>query len=644
MKSDITGDVAVYTVAGAETARPLPEWLARRRKRSLKQDAEYMNRVELLQDFGFEEASQCIRASEDGDWVVSTGTYKPQMHVHYTPHLSLAFSRHTTALNTTFLLLSSDYTKSLHLQSDRSLEFHTKGQRHYTTRLPRYGRDLVYDRFSAEALVPSVGLDADGNGEVFRMNLDLGQFLNSYKIDVGRDEGVETGLQGSIYAPSVNCGAIAENTHGLTAFGTSAGTVAFFDPRAKKGIPVTGPKMEGEVTALDFSNSGLSLAVGSSNGIVKLFDLRSPRALLQKDQGMGYPIKQLMHLTTASQEKKILSADKRTIKLWDESDGKPWASMEPVVDINHVAWIKDTGMLMTANEGPDQHAFLIPQLGPSPRWCSFLDNMVEEMAEEVKTTTYDNYKFLTLPDLKSLSLDHLIGKTNLLRPYMHGYFVASKLYDQAKLIANPYAWEEERAKRVKEKVEQERATRIRGTKKVKVNQRLADKLLKRQERRAKVDTKAGMLGDDRFGKLFEDEEFMVDEMSREFRSLNPSTKVDASGSAAPKQKERGSDDDSSGSEISSDDDEATGDVRMTVSSSNQSGRPSKDIALGARSQKTGRVTKNRGDVVGEKSVSFVPESKRRKQDQDQDMEDAAPQQKRSYADRRSASTNTFRKL
>ncbi|KAK7942753.1 uncharacterized protein PG986_011866 [Apiospora aurea] len=646
MKSDVTGDVAVYTVAGAETARPLPEWLARRRKRSLKQDAEYMNRVELLQDFGFEEASQCIRASEDGDWVVSTGTYKPQMHVHYTPHLSLAFSRHTTALNTTFLLLSSDYTKSLHLQSDRSLEFHTKGQRHYTTRLPRYGRDLVYDRFSAEALVPSVGLDADGNGEVFRMNLDLGQFLNSYKIDVGRDEGVETGLQGSIYAPSVNCGTIAENTHGLTAFGTSAGTVAFFDPRVKKAIPVTGPKMEGEVTALDFSNSGLSLAVGSSEGIVKLFDLRSPRALLQKDQGMGYAIKQLMHLTTASQEKKILSADKRTIKLWDESDGKPWASMEPVVDINHVAWIKDTGMLMTANEGPDQHAFLIPQLGPSPRWCSFLDNMVEEMAEEVKTTTYDNYKFLTLPDLKSLSLDHLIGKTNLLRPYMHGYFVASKLYDQAKLIANPYAWEEERAKRVKEKVEQERASRIRGTKKVKVNQKLADKLLKRQERRAKVDTKAGMLGDDRFGKLFEDEEFMVDETSREFRSLNPSTKVDASGSTAPKQKERNSDDDSSGSEISSDEDENTSGVRMTVSSSNQNGRQSKDVALGSRSQKTGRVSKNRGDVVGEKSVSFVPESKRRKQaqDQDQDMEDAAPQQKRSYADRRSASTNTFRKL
>jgi ribosome biogenesis protein ENP2 len=44
----------------------------------LKNDPEFANRVELLQDFDFEEASQCVRASEDGDWVMSTGTYKVQ--------------------------------------------------------------------------------------------------------------------------------------------------------------------------------------------------------------------------------------------------------------------------------------------------------------------------------------------------------------------------------------------------------------------------------------------------------------------------------------------------------------------------------------------------------------------------------------
>lgn len=73
MKLTTSSAVPVYTIAGEGTSRPLPEWLARKRRRSLKKDAEYANRVELLQDFEFEEASQCVRVSEDGEWVVSTG-------------------------------------------------------------------------------------------------------------------------------------------------------------------------------------------------------------------------------------------------------------------------------------------------------------------------------------------------------------------------------------------------------------------------------------------------------------------------------------------------------------------------------------------------------------------------------------------
>jgi hypothetical protein len=73
MKLSNHSEVPVYTIAGSNTARPLPEWLVRKRKRSLKQDPEFANRVELLQDFEFEEASQCVRVSDDGDWVMSTG-------------------------------------------------------------------------------------------------------------------------------------------------------------------------------------------------------------------------------------------------------------------------------------------------------------------------------------------------------------------------------------------------------------------------------------------------------------------------------------------------------------------------------------------------------------------------------------------
>lgn len=73
MKISNHSAVPVYTISGSSTARPLPEWLARKRKRSLKNDPEYASRIELLQDFEFEEASQCVRVSDDGQWVMSTG-------------------------------------------------------------------------------------------------------------------------------------------------------------------------------------------------------------------------------------------------------------------------------------------------------------------------------------------------------------------------------------------------------------------------------------------------------------------------------------------------------------------------------------------------------------------------------------------
>src|SRR5205814_1779683 len=126
-----------------------------------------------------------------------------------------------------------------------------------------------------------------------------------------------------------------------------------------------------------------------------------------------------------------------------------------------------------------QHSFFIPQLGPAPKWCSFLDNLVEEMAEDHLGdpnaytanklnggdvgAVYDNYKFLTLPQLRALNLAHLVGSTNLLRPYMHGYFVAQRLYEEARVIADPFIWEEERAKRIKQKIDKERESRIRSS-------------------------------------------------------------------------------------------------------------------------------------------------------------------------------------
>ena len=583
-------------------------------------------------------------------------------------------------------------------------------------------------------MIPAVGVNENGSGEAYRLNLEIGRYMRSYEIDIGGDDLVIRGgaLQGGIDAGSVNVAAIAESTHSLLAFGTSLGTVEFWDPRSKNRIGVlqTPPgnapsEPREEITALEFDHTGLGIAAGSSTGLVRLYDLRSPVPVLKKDQGYGYPIQNIIYLDSSASsrsqnsEPKILSADKRIIKIWNAQDGSPWTSVEPAVDMNSVAWYKDSGMILTANEGRQQHSFFIPQLGPAPKWCSFLDNLVEEMAEDPDDlnafagqqagSVYDNYKFLTPSQLENLNLSHLVGTTGLLRPYMHGYFVAQRLYEEARLISDPFVWEEERNKRVKEKIDSERESRIRGSKKInaKINKRLAEKLLDRQEREerrqarhvlenggdqerdlnganAEVDTevsetpaRSNLLADPRFAKLFEDKNYAIDESSREFRVINPSTKLDLPsnerGSKDDGREERGltaveeeavmdlpgsASDSSDLDDVSNDVDGLHGRIpRSRPSNSSNKSRPAKqrpqmqvtsskrpgefkDRSFGSRSEKLKKEKSHTNFAGGEKQITFAPRGKIRKPQR----EGNASARRLPKPDRRSASGNVFRKL
>lgn len=562
--------------------------------------------------------------------------------------------------------------------------------------------------------------------------------MKGYEVDVGGDDYTTVGggaLQGGVYAGSVDSASVAEQSHHLMAFGTSIGTTEFWDPRSKSRIGVLplpfsrfGDNERHGVTALQFHRSGLEIAVGTSNGLVYLYDLRSSNPLLKKDQGYGYPIQNIIYLNSSSisrnqtTEPKILSSDKRIIKIWDVRDGTPWTSVEPAVDLNQVIWCPDSGMLMTANEGRQQHTFFIPQLGPAPKWCAFLDNLVEEMAEDPNDPNsftsqkmgevYDNYKFLTLPQLRALNLDHLIGTTTLFRPYMHGYFVAQKLYEEARLISKPEIWEERRMKSIQEKINKERESRIRGNKKlaVKVNRKLVQRILEREEkqerRRAKrvlerggdenavddskemdmttevaqeadtrLDTEGssgrGLLKDPRFAQLFHDEDFEVDEASREFQALNPSTAASTKipkGLTAVEEEElqdgRSSDSDDSISENANEESlttkvhsdsrissssykkkkQTTPRPQMIVSSSMKNKKNHKDKTFGSRARFSAKKSPaaKRFNVVGEREITFAP-SKKRNPRSTQNEHDIK-RRSSAHRDRRSASGNVFRKM
>jgi ribosome biogenesis protein ENP2 len=128
---------------------------------------------------------------------------------------------------------------------------------------------------------------------------------------------------------------------------------------------------------------------------------------------------------------------------------------------------------------------------------------------------------------------------------MHGYFLQLKLYDAARMISNPFAYEEHREKLLKEKMAKLSDSRIR-TKKgdaVKVNKALAEKIQRAEEKEEKkkarkaalqvggeedahpANEKANLMTDSRFKAMFENPQFEIDEESREFSLLNPSTVV-----------------------------------------------------------------------------------------------------------------------
>lgn len=504
LKSTSAAGVSVYQVSGTNLSRALPDWMARKRKRALKDDVEYQNRIELIQDFEFSEASNRIKVTPDGQYAMATGTYKPQIHVYDFANLSLKFDRHTDSENVDFVVVSDDWTKSVHLQNDRSIEFHTKGGIHYRSRIPKFGRSVAYNPVNCDLLV-----GASGN-EIYRLNLDQGRFLNPYVLET--NEGVN--------AVSIN------PVHGLVAAGLEDGTVEFWDPRSRQraGKLFVSDHLEEktQISALAYRNDGLNFSCGTSSGKSLIYDLRTSLPSLVKDQGYGYDIKKIIWLDdNSSNSNKILTSDKRIAKIWDRLDGKPYASMEPNVDINDIEYIPGSGMFFMANEGIPMHTYYIPNLGPAPRWCSFLDNVTEELEEKPSDTVYSNYRFITRDEVAKLNLSHLVG-SKVLRSYMHGFFIDTELYDKVNLIANPNSFRDEREREIRKRIEKERESRIRSTgavtnTKLKVNKDLAGRLQERQGDQAAE----SVINDDRFKELFENPEFAVDEQSHEYKQLNP---------------------------------------------------------------------------------------------------------------------------
>jgi ribosome biogenesis protein ENP2 len=220
--------------------------------------------------------------------------------------------------------------------------------------------------------------------------------------------------------------------HNLFAFATDGpGTVEFWDPRSRSPVgilrlptslvspsiaarSVVLPGVDDDkslrglaATALASRKDGLSLAVGTSTGHTLLYDIRSPKPYATKDQGYGLPIKRVQWIegpaSRMAGEHYLCSADKKVLKIWDRDTptNANFASITTPTDVNDFVHVEGSGLFMCANEGMHMTSYYVPQLGPAPKWCSFLDNLTEEMEDQTVRNTYEDFKFVDKTELST---------------------------------------------------------------------------------------------------------------------------------------------------------------------------------------------------------------------------------------------------
>lgn len=249
--------------------------------------------------------------SPDGQYVIATGamlatfghraahcfagTYPPTIRVFEVNELSMKFERRTDCEIVQFCCLTEDFGKLAFLQADRTVELHAPYGKHYKTRIPIFGRDMIYHPHASTIYVGGAG------DKLYRLNLEDGRFASP--VDLGA-----VGVNALDYCASTQ----------LIAAGTETGDLSIIDPRIAEAVGSIRAHPDSQVTALRMHANGYSVMTGSEDAEVHIYDLRSSRPVMTKSHPYGFPIVDCRFHNGAGDEPLAISVDKRVIKIWNE--------------------------------------------------------------------------------------------------------------------------------------------------------------------------------------------------------------------------------------------------------------------------------------------------------------------------------------
>lgn len=402
-----SNNLKIYNLSSGRTV----EEFLRKHKANLKHlrsNPDWESRVEFIQNFEFTTGSSKVEVSRDGNYIVAAGVYGPQIKIFEAAQMSLKVLRGVDSEVVDFTLLEDDYKKIALVCADRNIEIHARHGKHFKLRVPRPPRCLLYERYSADLLV---GASSD---EVYRLSLNEGRFQSSFSVG-------GTGISAFAYNQGLD----------LLICGGDSGKASLVDYKTGK-VAISANLNDGEaITALKQAENNFEFFVGSSDGLVRLYDLRMNRHIIQKRSPYLSPIKSIEQIPNLNL---FVSTDARSVRVHQkEGNGDLVCSYEQKATINSLCMYPNSGLLLLANDAPKIGALFVPALGPAPEFCQFLEHITEEFEEKTNTNVFEDQRFVTHDELVALNARSLIG-TRQLTVHLNGFLMPTKLYDSLRRV------------------------------------------------------------------------------------------------------------------------------------------------------------------------------------------------------------------
>lgn len=463
MQVAVHNKVKVYNLTSGKS---LPEWLEDRKRNKKLAGGEH--RIELIHDLEFPHFSRCIFRTQNGTHLFAAGDYPPRLRCFDVNELSMKYQFNADMPILGGVALSPDFRKFALRGEGRQITVHHSAAIIDRVRVPHAQRCLAYHDYNAELL------SSGTSHEIFRFNLESGAFVESYKTN--SEEGV-------------NCVEWFRG-NGLIMTACANGTMEAWDHRAARQAAVlqvggvaSGLTTSMELTHVSTDDNGLLFACGTDKGNVLLYDIRLNRPLVNKDHMNGLPIVKTYFFrgrdgASSSESTHIISADTRSIKVWNKRDGTNFTTLEAPADIYDFAVLKaqhnmvspfesdDSGVIAICCDTPRVQVHFIPQLGIAPRWASFLDSITEELEEKEQNVVYDDYKFISKSEMDTLGLEPQDLARGKVRPAMHGCYIENSLYRELKAVVDPNAFNRYTAEAKQKKIADRWENRISKFKRV----------------------------------------------------------------------------------------------------------------------------------------------------------------------------------